>query len=297
MTEIRTIEEYLDLVRHELAGSDPSLVQDVLFDIDELLRSEQAEAIGELDEEALVAKAMAAFGSPREVAQAYLETEEKLDHALRSAPPTLGTTFFERIFGILADPQAYGSLLFMLLSLATGLIYFVWSATGLAMTVGFSILIFGIPFFLLFVASLRVLALTEGRMVEALLGIRMPRRPAPSNVEGSLWTRIRFWLTDRRTWTTLAYLLLKLPLGIVSFTFAIALLSISMALIALPFAQLLTNLPLISFGSDVGVWLPWWSFPLTWLAALVDLLILLHGARIFGHLQGAMAKAMLVESA
>ena len=56
MTEIRTIEEYLDLVRHELAGSDPSLVQDVLFDIDELLRSEQAEAIGELDEEALVAK-------------------------------------------------------------------------------------------------------------------------------------------------------------------------------------------------------------------------------------------------
>ena len=92
---------------------------------------------------------------------------------------------------------------------------------------GFAVLIIGIPFFLLFVGSVRLLALVEGRIVEALLGVRMPRRlPAPSS-ETRLWDRIKDALTDIRTWSSLFYMFLMLPLGIVYFVIAVVGLSVS----------------------------------------------------------------------
>jgi hypothetical protein len=39
------------------------------------------------------------------------------------------------------------------------------------------VLIIGIPFAILFLGSVRVLSLVEGRIVETMLGERMPRRP------------------------------------------------------------------------------------------------------------------------
>ena len=46
----------------------------------------------------------------------------------------------------------------------------------------------------------------------------MPRRPRTLGVQGNLWTRIKSWLTDYRTWTTMLYMVLQLPLGIIYFT-------------------------------------------------------------------------------
>lgn len=294
MSEIRTIEGFLGEVRGELAGKDPALIQDALYDVDEFLRGEES-ASPQVGEAELVERAIQKFGSPREIAEAYAEMEVNVQQAMRSAPPVVGSTIFERIFGVLADPHAYGALFFMLLSLATGVVYFSWAVSGLAMSLGFAILIIGVPFFLLFVASVRALALAEGRVVEALLGIRMPRRPLPAKIEGGLLERVLYWLKDRHTWTTLLYLLLKLPLGIASFVFAVTLLSTSLALLVAPLAQPFFVYPLINVGGS-GFFVLWWLFPLFWIAALVDLVILLHGAKLFGRLQGQMAKTMLVAS-
>ena len=65
----------------------------------------------------------------------------------------------------------------MLLAIATGILYFTFAMTGLSLSIGLAVLIVGIPFFLLFIGTARVLALAEGRIVESMLGTRMPRRP------------------------------------------------------------------------------------------------------------------------
>ena len=65
----------------------------------------------------------------------------------------------------------------MLLTLATGIVYFTFVVTGLSLSAGFAILIIGIPFFLAFIGIARVIALGEGRLLEAITGERMPRRP------------------------------------------------------------------------------------------------------------------------
>src|SRR5262249_56718861 len=99
----------------------------------------------------------------------------------------------------------------MLLALPTGIFYFTWAITGVSFTIGFAILIIGIPFALLFLGSIRVISWVEGRVVEALLGVRMPRRLPSQEQGGTIWQRIKRMLADGRTWSSLFYMLLQLP--------------------------------------------------------------------------------------
>ncbi len=305
--QVRTIQEYLDRLNEELAGSDPALIQDALYDAEDYLRHATggaAEAApGPHGETAETAEAAAAFeravqrfGTPREVAEAYRENDSRVAAALAHPAPRGAQDPARRILGVFLDPRAYGALLFMFLSLATGILYFTWAVTGLSLSLGLSILIVGFPVALLFLASVRLFSLVEGRLVESLLGVRMPRRPRFATPEGTLWARLRSWLSDRRTWTTLLYMVLKLPLGIFSFTLFTVLMSISLALLAAPITQLFFDEPLIHTYSNHYLYVPIWAFPLFWLAGLLDLLLVMHLARTLGRAYGALAKSMLVRA-
>lgn len=306
--EVKTIQEYLERLREELAGSDPALVQDALYDAEEYLRNATTtgaagagDAPAAADPEgrqAALQQAVRRFGTPSEVAEAYHENEARVAVALAQPAAAPATDPGRRILGVFLDPRAYGSLLYMFLSLVTGILYFTWAVTGLSLSIGLSVLIIGLPFFLFFLASVRVFSLMEGRLVESLLGVRMPRRPPFATTEGSVWARLLSWLTDRRTWTTLLYMVLKLPLGVASFVVFTTLLSIALALLAAPVAQLFFDQPLINLYRDHYLYVPaWWGFPLFWVAGALDLLLLMHLARALGRAQGAIAKAMLVAAA
>jgi hypothetical protein len=103
-------------------------------------------------------------------------------------------------------------------------------------------------------------------------------------------------LKDRRTWTTLAYLVLQLPLGILHFTIFIVLLVYSLQLLALPVLQLVFDQPLISLSFG-RYFVPLWSMPFLFLAGILDVIVLLHLAKFVGQKHGAMAKALLVQRA
>lgn len=306
-----TIEGYLAALREELAGADPALVQDALASAEEFLRSEQAEQAAEGREPSaaeLVLRTLDRYGTPEEVAQAYRDSEQ---HQVAPGPfpaPAVVATRLQRIFGVFVDPRAYGAAFFMFLSLATGIVYFTWALTGLALSIGLTPLVVGLPFVLLYLGSLRAFALLEGRIVEGLLGERMPRRAAPGG-GGGFWPRIKGWATDRRTWSTLVYLLAMMPLGFLYFTIFVIFLSLTLGLAIAPFAQLVlgwidplmpaelrpsgSSLVLFSFGRW-HLQLPLLAFPLVWLAAALDLLVGLHAARAIGRLHARFAKAMLV---
>jgi Putative sensor len=132
-------------------------------------------------------------------------------------------------FGVLVDPRAYGALLYMVLSLALGVFYFTWAVTGLSLSVGLFILIIGIPFALLFLASVRAIGWVEGRIVEGLLGAQIAPAAPVERGEG-LMNNIKAMLTDGHTWGTLFYMILMLPLGISYFVLAVTFFTTSVAL-------------------------------------------------------------------
>lgn len=290
-----TIEGYLAELKTALAGADPALVQDAVYDAEEYLRSAAAEA-GSTPE--AVAAAIDAYGSPGEIADAYRETERTVVAALRRpVPATRSTNPLARFFGVIADPGAWGALFYLLLSVATGTIYFTVVVTGLSLSLSLMILIIGVPVALLFVAVVRAISLAEGRMVEGLLGVRMPRRPRSVAVEGSLWTRLKSWFTDYRTWTTMLYMLLMLPLGVTYFSIVVTSLAISLALVAMPIVQFALNVPFsmaLDGGATYGYYLYPWSAPLVAALGVIGLFVTLWLAKGVGFLHGLFAKVMLV---
>jgi uncharacterized membrane protein len=290
----RSIDHYLEQLRESLRGEDPALVQDALYDAEEYLRAEVAQHPGRSEADVLEIIATT-YGAPDEVADAYRTTEATVRAALKPPAPPQHRTALGRFFGVYRDSRAWTALVYMLLALVTGVFYFTFATTGLSLSAGLAILIVGVPFFLLFVGGTRVLALVEGRIVEGLLGVRMPRRPV-AKPTGGLWERIKEMLTDRRTWTTLLYMLLMLPLGIAYFTIAVVGLAFGFGLVAACVVAL-ANFVGIDTGQSVrfGDGEMWIGFaPLVLLGGALVVTLVMHVARGVGRLHGSIAKALLV---
>ena len=188
----------------------------------------------------------------------------------------------------------------MLLSLATGVFYFTVAVTGISLSIGLSLLVIGLIVPVLFFGIVRVIALVEGRIIEVLLGERMPRRPPYTERNLPFWQRIKAMFTDPRSWSTLCYMVLMLPLGIAWFTLAVAGISLSVALFAAPVALVLAELGVIDggvrFDGDT-VLAPMITIPLALVIGVVLPFAVLHLARGVARLQGAIAKQLLVKSA
>lgn len=291
----RSVAQYLEQLRSALAGEDPALQQDALYDAEEYLRAEVAQHPDKAEADVLELIS-STYGAPQEVADAYRTTEATVKAAL--APPQRRTPRgpLGRFFGVFADLRAYTSLFFMLLSLATGIIYFTVTTTGLALSAGLFVLIIGIPFFLLFLGLVRVLALAEGRIVESLTGVRMPRRPVYAQHDLGWIERIKAMLTDKHTWLAMFYMILKLPLGILYFTLAVTGVAVSVGLIAGSVFQALYESG-VSFGMPPDYFhsdLPNWALPLTFVGGIVLLTAVMHLAKGVGIMHGHLAKALLV---
>jgi uncharacterized membrane protein len=290
----RTVEQYLDSLRSALEGADRALIQDALYDAEEHLRAELTQHPGDNQGDVL-ASIVASYGAPEEVADAYRSNEKTIQAALRTPPPRPRTSSIGRFFGVYSDPRAYLSLLYMLLALLTGTIYFTFAVTGLSMSIGLAILIIGVPFFLLFVGATRLVALAEGRLVETMLGTRMPRRPVYPDRDAPFLRRIGDMLKDPRTWGTLVYFILMLPLGIFYFAFAVVGIMVSIVLFITPIAALLYHTGLIQIDGGVDVSHPA-LLPLLSILGLLLLTVTMHLARGIGYLHGQLAKTLLVQA-
>ena len=237
------------------------------------------------------------YGAPDEVADIYRVQETTVTKALRAPPPAPRKSWLGRFFGVALDPHTYGSLFYMLLALPLGILYFTWAVTGVVLSAGLLILIIGVPFIVLFIGTVYALSLVEGRLVETLLGERMPRRPPVPTRAGGFLERVKEIVAEPRTWSTLLYMVLMLPLGIVYFTAIVTLLAISFAF---TFGGVVTVLWQLGWVWVEGAVLqPDWIAPFAWLLVPVGIALFfgtLHLVRGVGRLHGQLAKHMLVRS-
>jgi len=290
------IDGYLRQLKTEMKDCDRATVQDALSDAEEYLRNAmdnlktnkpgvpEANAFSSVVEE---------YGTPAEIADAYRKIEARTSPSLVAGTTRKNMSFFGRFFGVVIEPKAWGALLYLLFTLATGIIYFTWAVTGISLSLGLLILIIGIPIAGLFILSPRGLALLEGRLVEALLGIRMPHRPLFSPKDKGIWAKFKALLIDKYTWFSMVYMLLQLPLGITYFTVFITLISTSLALVAAPIWSFVFNLPVFTNNGTQYI-LNGWVTPFLTVAGVILFFATLHLAKVIGGLHGKLAKAMLV---
>jgi two-component system, OmpR family, phosphate regulon sensor histidine kinase PhoR len=181
-------------------------------------------------------------------------------------PLTRGRTYLNLLYLVLSLPLA---VVYIVALLACAVVGAVLAPVG----IGLLILVAGL-------VAARGFTLLERELAASLLGLELPPMvPLPA---GSVWTRIRTHLRRTETWKSLAYLLLKLPLGLFVYTLAIAFLGPALN-------GVLSLLRSLVFERGFGVLL---DLP----GAAVGLIVVvaaLHGANLLAGLWGRVVTAML----
>ncbi|MFM7051363.1 MAG: sensor domain-containing protein [Planctomycetota bacterium] len=264
--------EYLARLELALRGADPALAHDALVDAEQHLRD--AMRSGQTAEAAI-----AAYGSPAEIAAAY-------GHAVDAAVPASGAAFAPAhaaspatapvaaaptrgsrlraipVVGVWFEPRAWGALLYFgIVGFALSLAYFIWAVALGSLAIGTLPLVLGLPLIVFLLGSARAICLFDGMVVGTLLGVRMPRRTqiVAGADEVGFWQRVWCWLRDVRSWMSLGYLYGSFPVLLVLFVLTIALAAVSASLMMAPIVQAL-DLPFAYFhrgDSDMEIQFLW----------------------------------------
>ena len=178
----------------------------------------------------MLANVATSYGAPEEVAEIYRDKETQVENALRTPVAPQRSSPIGKFFSVLADPLAYVAVLH---AAVAGYRHFLLHVGGHRTE----------PFTRIVRADLRhsicravridvrALALVEGRLIESMLGVRMPRRPLYADRGKPFGARVEGDVRrPAQPWSTLLYMVMKLPLGIIYFTFAVIGLSLSLGL-------------------------------------------------------------------
>ncbi len=288
------ITAYLSDLKFALAGQDQALIQDALYDAEDHIRA----AISESQEspeafESIVQR----YGTAQEIADYYCDMELAVNHALHGSKKTSTPIMENRFFSVLTDGDAYRAMIYMILAAPIGIAYFAWvTIFGLA-SLSASLIIIGIPFFLIFLKSMELFSLFEGRLIEMLLGQRMPRRPRyqkqvqyDNKLQG--WLRaIGDLLKRRRIWTTIIYLGLQAWLGLFYFMTIVTGSILSIAVFISPIVDPILHT--INPANTIDI--DWYWFPIAMPGSFITFVIILHLAKILGNQQSKLARYLLVD--
>lgn len=157
---------------------------------------------------------------------------------------------FAVVFGPLLWARTYGRLLYLLLCLPLGVAYFVFYVTGASLGVGLVILLVGLVILLAVVLGSIPLGMFERMLAIHLIGEPVPSGGFTSPDGKNFWAWLKETLSNRVTWTSMAFLVSKFPLGLAAWVATIVAISVSFAV---TFAPLVMR-----FGGNVefGFWSP-----------------------------------------
>jgi signal transduction histidine kinase len=203
-----------------------------------------------------------------------------------AAPRDLGRVALA-VFGVALRGRTYTRLLYLLLSFPLGLFYVLLLGSGMALGAVLAITGVGLLLLLGCLVAAWAFALFERELAVALLGADIPPMAAPDRGQLTSWKGLVGHLGRSVTWKSMAFLVLKLPLGLVFATGA-----------ALPLAAsiLLLTTPLTILGSDNASFDKLLLLPVVaWLVLMgVALLILtMHLANWVARAWAGLAEMML----
>lgn len=194
-----------------------------------------------------------------------------------------------RFFTAPIEVRTYTNMLYLALAFPLGLFYFVFLITGLTTGFGLTIIWIGLPILALVFAASFGMAALERRLAIHLLGARVPPMAPPSTgAPENVWKMVQEFLSNPVTWKGMAFLFLKFPLGVFTFTLTIALTALSLGLIVTPFLYPWTDV-------FVGFWIVDSLAEALLVSAfgVVALLVSLNIFNVLGIVWRELAEAML----
>ncbi len=156
------------------------------------------------------------------------------------------------VFGVIARRETWLNFAYHWLAFPLGLSYFVFLVTALSVGISLVIVLVGVPILILTAAAWWFLASFERVLAQRLLGADVARAPRPWERADDVWGRLKAHFGAGVTYTDLAFLFLKFPMGLVSFVLCITGAALVIAFVGAPFLQLTGTLHIA--GARVDSW-------------------------------------------
>jgi two-component system, OmpR family, phosphate regulon sensor histidine kinase PhoR len=156
-----------------------------------------------------------------------------------------------RRVSVARDRQSYKNIGYLLCSFFLGLFYLVLLVPGICLGIATLIIWLGVPMLFAVMWLWWQFAAVERSLAISWLGVTIAPMDIAPPMSGGWWHRFQERLSNSMTWKTLAYLLLKFPLGICSLSMTLTLLvlgigitavSLVLAFLTAPFYALVVSL-------------------------------------------------------
>jgi len=162
--------------------------------------------------------------------------------------------FLRRFFGVAMQGSTYLNLLYLLIMLPLGIIYFTVVVTGFSISISLLIIIIGILIAFLFLILVRGISTLHLHYASSLLGFELPPKVETTTAGKGFFDHMKNILSDAKTYTSMIYMFLELPLGIIYFTLIITFLSVSVSFIFSPILWILNDEGILYFSGDNWIW-------------------------------------------
>lgn len=164
---------------------------------------------------------------------------------------------------MIAHPQSYRDIVYLLLGLPLGTLYFTVLVTGISLGLGLMVLaLIGIPILIGLWYVIHAFAQFERGLAIGLLRVDIAPLSGMPPWPGGLWTHFKALMGDRPIWIAIQYLFLRFPIGVATFTFAVTAISVSLGM---------TFAPVYMWTSDELTWGSTTFDPFPWSFALVPI--------------------------
>lgn len=194
--------------------------------------------------------------------------------------------FLSRVIQPVFQKQSYLNILYILLAFPIGTVYFICLIIGLSLTVGLLISVLAL---LITLGMIGIFTKLELKMTVWLLKVDIPQILSSSTTSQNLSERVSTQIHDVNIWKHLAYLLAKIPIGVISFIVVVF-------LVALTGSFLIA--PLTYTEPAIHVYSAWKidTLPKAFLVSLLGLgsgIISIHIINGLAFMQGQFARHML----
>jgi hypothetical protein len=163
-------------------------------------------------------------------------------------------TFLSRFFHVALEGKTYLHLLYLLMMLPLGIIYFTLVVTGVSLSIGLLILIIGIAIAFIFLMLIRGISTLHLHFASALLGFDLPPSVEPKTPAKGFIDHFKTALSDSKTYSSIIYMIVELPLGIFYFTLIVTFVCISLVFTVSPVLWILLNEGKIPISDDGWLW-------------------------------------------
>jgi len=203
-------------------------------------------------------------------------------------------SFLSRFFNVAIQGRTYLNLIYLLLMLPLGILYFTIVVTGFSLSLGLIFIVIGffIAFFFLFlVQGISTLHLNYA---SALLGFEPPPKIQTIAKESGFTKKLKEIFADVKTYTSLIYMFIELPLGIIYFTLIITFTCLSITFSLSPILWILQEDGAMNFSDSE--WLFYVDFDETILLMIIGVVLFfstLHLGNFFAKIEELLCKNLL----